>query len=509
MRSQRSAASRVFKRWLCGAALLLAVPAWAGEPPADDARPSDDDIFGGEDDAPKDDDAKGATPAGQPPTADDDGRDTGMDDRSSSEGRLLETLGMTNDPLQIGGFLYLRPQMNFVESDDLSDHAFSMPNLLELYLDGRPNERLRGFVRGRLLYDPTVDEDKPAASFAGISAGSSETVSVALDQLWLNFDIGRAVYVTIGKQAIRWGVSRVWNPVDVINPVRRNSLDVFDQRTGVGALKLHIPVESLGWNFYLLGLLDEIDSLEKAGFAFRGEFVAGTAELGLTAAWRSHLDEDADGDGFGEDDLDNDGDSDLDLKTGFDFSVAVWDFDFSGEVGVIIKDDDDPLVQVTGGIQYGVQYNDEDVLYLGLEYFFNQGGSDDVEPVLARSAGLEALVPSAADLDPYLSYDFLYIGKHYGAFTAVLAAPGEWDDTNFTFSTILNASDLSAVSRLDVSVSVLTYLSVQFFVQIHYGQEGELHLGPGVFSSPFDQVAEDAGFNTVIGTTGLWLKLNI
>ena len=243
MRSQRSAATSVFTRWLCGAALLLAVPAWAGEPPADDARPSDDDIFGGEDDAPKDDDAKEPTPAGQPPTVDDDGRDTGMDDRSSSEGRLLETLGMTNDPLQIGGFLYLRPQMNFVESDDLSDHGFSMPNLLELYLDGRPNDRLRGFVRGRLLYDPTVDEDKPAASFAGISAGSSETVSVALDQLWLNFDIGRAVYVTIGKQAIRWGVSRVWNPVDVINPVRRNSLDVFDQRTGVGALKLHIPVE--------------------------------------------------------------------------------------------------------------------------------------------------------------------------------------------------------------------------------------------------------------------------
>ncbi|MBT9560468.1 MAG: hypothetical protein IV100_30870 [Myxococcales bacterium] len=508
MRSHGPATSQVLARWICGAALLMVAPAWASEPPGDDDRPSDDDIFGSDDDAPKSDAPKAEPPADSPPAVDEDGRDTGMGGSSNSEGRLLETLGMTNDPLQIGGFLYMRPQMNFVESDDLSDHTFSMPNLLELYLDSRPNDRLRGFVRGRLLYDPTVDEDKPAASFAGVSAGSSETVSVALDQLWLNFDIGRAVYVTIGKQAIRWGVSRVWNPVDVINPVRRNSLDVFDQRTGVGALKLHIPVESLGWNFYLLGLLDEIDSLEKAGVAFRGEFVAGTAELGLTAAWRSHLDEDADGDGFGEDDLDNDGDTDLDLKTGFDFSVAVWDFDFSGEVGVIIKDDDDPLVQVTGGIQYGVQYNDEDVLYLGLEYFFNQGGTDDVEPVLARGAGLEALVPSAKDLDPYLNYDFLYIGKHYGAFTAVLAAPGEWDDTNFTFSTILNASDLSAVSRLDVSVNVLTYLSVQFFVQIHYGQEGELHLGPDALPT-FGDLAEEQGLNTVIGTTGLWLKLNI
>ena len=33
-----------------------------------------------------------------------------------------------------------------------------MPNLLELYLDGRPSDRVRAYVRGRLSYDPTTGQ---------------------------------------------------------------------------------------------------------------------------------------------------------------------------------------------------------------------------------------------------------------------------------------------------------------------------------------------------------------
>ena len=36
--------------------------------------------------------------------------------------------------------------------------AFSAPMLVDGYLDARPTDRLRGFVLGRLTFDPTLDE---------------------------------------------------------------------------------------------------------------------------------------------------------------------------------------------------------------------------------------------------------------------------------------------------------------------------------------------------------------
>ncbi len=469
---------------LAGALLAcLSSPAHADEP-------DEDAMFGGEEEP---------VPVTAPPAADDEGKN--LEDENTGQ-RLFERLQETDDPLEIGGLLYLRPQMTFSESDDLEDHPFSMPNLLDLYLDARPSDRLRAYIRGRLTYDPTVDEaaSTPVAGFGA----ASEEVSVALDQLWLNFDIARRVFVTMGKQPVKWGATRVWNPVDVLNPTRRNALDVFDARSGVGLLKLHIPVESLTAdgstpaNFYVLGLLDDVTSLERAGVAVRAEFAFWQAELGFSAAYRHHED--------GADDFDGDGDADLDLKTGFDFSMAVWELDLSGEVGVTVKDDgDDPLVLASLGLQYGVKYNDEDTLYLGLEGLWNQAGTDDIEPALAAAAGL-----GDTGVDPYAPNSFLYIGEWYGAFFALLQGPGSWDDTNFTLTTLANFSDLSVAVRLDVSVRVLTYLSVQAFFQLATGEEGELHLGPDALPT-LAPLAEAAGtpINTMVGTAGLWLRLDL
>ena len=63
-----------------------------------------------------------------------------------------------------------------------------------------------------------------------------------LCQMWLRFDIARTVCVTVGKQHSRWGTARFWTPTDFLHIRRRNPLDVFDARTGTGALlKLHLP----------------------------------------------------------------------------------------------------------------------------------------------------------------------------------------------------------------------------------------------------------------------------
>lgn len=521
-------------------ALLFISPAYGQAPPPQETDPRDEAIFGNTE-------PEGTSPSPESPPADEAARESDMfgdasetkeekptssensaDDPFNAdpnlEDRLLGKLQEQDDPLQIGGFLYIRPTWSFVDSENVEDHPISMPNLLELYLDGRPSDRVRAYVRGRLNYDPTAGQPL----FGGL-APPAEEVSANLVQFWLNFDIARVVYVTVGQLQVRWGTSRVWNPIDVLNQTRRDPTAPFDQRVGIPALKLHFPIESLGWNFYLIGLMDDVTSIDKAGVAARGEFVVETAEIGLSTAYRNGVDP----------------------KLGLDWSIGVWDLDITGEVGLtfgeksrctassddtpVCEDELDPWVQVSVGVEYGIRYNEDDTMFLGLEYFYNQRGSDSLEKAIYSAAGVSnaddlisnAFSAGATDPDTASSafnglfngLEFFYIGKHYGAFLMLFPSPGSWDDGSITFSTLGNFSDQSFISRVDISWRVLTYLQIQMFVQAAYGREGELRLGSGTFSEinkaiePYNALVPDQDLTfrlpTQIATIGLWLRLDI
>ena len=154
-----------------------------------------------------------------------------------------------------------------------------MPNLLDLYLDARPVDRVRAYVRGRLTYDPTI-----GAGSTDLLGNTADPLRVALDQLWLKTDIARIVYITLGKQRIKWGESRIWNPTDFLNNTRRDPLAVFDERTGVNLLKLHFPIEDLDWNIYLVGVLDGVNQWDRAGGGARVEMVLGPTEWAVSFA---------------------------------------------------------------------------------------------------------------------------------------------------------------------------------------------------------------------------------
>lgn len=95
----------------------------------------EDALFGGDEDG----DAEGAAiPDAPSPTPRIDPSDTGF------------------DPLSIGGQLYLRLNTAFTDRGRLGEQMISMPNLVDVYLDARPEERVRGFIQGRLRFDPTV-----------------------------------------------------------------------------------------------------------------------------------------------------------------------------------------------------------------------------------------------------------------------------------------------------------------------------------------------------------------
>jgi hypothetical protein len=287
---------------------------------------------------------------------------------------------------------------------------------------------------------------------------------------------------------VKWGVGRFWNPTDFLHPVRRDPLAVFDARTGATMVKLHVPWEAKGWNFYGVALLDDpagkgeaASSVGKVAGGARAELVFGSAEIGADALLRRGQRP----------------------RFGLDFSAGIWELDVAGEVALRTSSDVqlwqevDPSASILGrygkrtldgvspqavlGVSWAANYTDEDVVRLGAEYFYNGPGYDDphIYPwLLVESAWFaEAPPPIPATVEDALggkTNDFrsFYAGRHYiGAFV-LLQAPGSWNDHTFTLNVIANLSDGSGVVRVDHSVLVNTWLTVESFVSGSVGKEG-------------------------------------
>jgi hypothetical protein len=505
------------------AALLVAWTgtAWAQAQTGGSARPSEQDIFGGtapapavtsEPVAPATPDAK--APAGpNQPTTDTPPAAAAATEAAGTE-RDRSVLGATGgpehlsdyqapeNPLQIGGQIYLRAQSTVYQGDAPDRWRLNAPSLLDAYFDARPNPRVRAFVLGRMSYNPTAPPSGAGATTAGglptgnmgaFSGGSPTGFTTfsanrgptsVLDQMWIRFDIAQRVFVTAGKQHVRWGTGRFWQPTDYLHLLRRNPLDVFDARQGTSMLKLHVPWEARAWNFYAFGVIEDpntaSDTLRRVAGAARAEIVVGGAEIGLDAIVKR----------------------DQKPRFGIDFSTGFWEFDVYADVGIRSGQDfrtvteitpstqptcvdpnnptgppiaTDPLsshyelrqlsgvkTQAVGGMTWTHKYNDNDLFTIGAEYFYNQPGISDANlypGLLFNTSGTQAL-------------NFFYIGRHYAALFASFPAPYSWNYTTFTLSTLGNLSDGSFVSRLDYSVTLLTHLTLEAFGGLHYGSRG-------------------------------------
>jgi hypothetical protein len=384
------------------------------------------------------------------------------------EPEMNRKLDEAQDKLAIGARMLLRMEYAARDEGEAGKFPLYAPNIFDLYLDGRPNDRVRAYAAGRLDYDYTA-RDGDLDAFGQ----PRESLRARLDQLWLKFDINRAVYVTAGKQRIKWGSGRVWNPTDFLNPQRLNPLNILDERLGVSLLKVHVPVESLNWNLYAIGVVEGADTPEKVGGALRGEFLLGPTELALSAATRT-------------------GDP---LRLGADLTFGRWLFDFraeaaftqynrrvlpAGAAGIetpgafgtgLTRDGWTP--QVLGGAEIAIKYSDQDSVYVGAEYFFNGTGYD------GKGIYLDLLMNNA--------FVPLYNGRHYAAVYVLVPNPGDLNNTSFTLTGIGNLSDRSYATRLDYSVRVLTHLSVNAYGQVQFGEEGEFKLAidvPPIAAAP-------------------------
>lgn len=464
-------------------AMALALPAAAQE------RPAEEDLFGAEEPAPP---AQGERPAQESlfteesaPAPQAPASPGSRDDEALSgapAANAFETREAVDDPLKIGGRFYMRALAIGYEGLPAEASALSTPTLVDAYLDARPSERIRGYVLGRLLYDAAVPSSNSAfiARISGdppsAQAGSSPTV--VLDQAWLRFDLDRKVFFTVGRQHVRWGTARFWNPTDFITPDRRNALSLIDARVGASLIKVHVPWEERNWNFYALALVDNAGPASvvgRIGAATRAEVVLGNTELGAEAVFQ-----------FGRRN-----------RFGFDLSSALGPLDVYAEVA-FTRGTERPLYrlpagvtslaelldlsrgpdglpdlgrvpvetyvlrglnpQVTGGATWTFAYNENDTATVGVEYFYNGFGYDSPE-----------LYPLLLFTGQYQSF---FLGRHYGGLYALITGPGSWDNTSFILSNLGNLSDRSFVARVDVLHRALSFLQVEANASLFYGQRG-------------------------------------
>lgn len=415
--------------------------------------------------------------------------------------------------LAVGGRLYVRGDVTISEETDAGDQRLQMPNLLDVYLDARPSDRVRAYARFRLTYNPVADD-------SGDAFLATPEQAWQLQQLWLKWDWAYTAFFTVGTQPVRWGTGRVWNPTDVINRARLDPLAPLDLRSGRPLAKVQFPLEAIGGQLELIADLDDASRLGNVGLAARLQAVAGPTEWSLSARYQHDrsLMVGLDGsaglgpiDVYGEVALQHGGHplrSSGVYRLPSDAAIDAGPLEALAEVSIPTMEDrdDDWIPQAVVGVEWPIQYSDEDQLLLGAEYFYNDSGYSDASlyPWLLTSGG----------------YDPFYLGRHYAAVFAVLMAPGDWNDTTLVLTALGNVSDRTGIARLNVSHRVLQYLSVEPYIGVPFGAlGGEFRLRYEVTAKQVGWIEETSGVQlpfesglvvpAAVLQAGLWLKVEL
>ena len=417
------------------------------------------------------------------------------DDRDDAQASIARRLEEADQRLALGGFLFLRADYAIGEGSGLEEQRLRAPQLMDLFLDARPDPRVRAYARARLIYDFTSSSEQAQSALVERPSGADLTLlgqgrgreQVLLDQLWLKFDLAESLYVTVGRQRVRWGAGRFWNPTDFLNATQIDPLAIFDQRLGVDLIKLHYPIASRGWNLYAVGILSDATTLKALGGALRGEFVLGKSELSLSMAVRRQTAQGPQALPPVYSPSQTWPQTTTPVRLGADFTGALGPVDLRLEAaltrglgqpfyrGQLRLDDLSDLrfpqdlsrakewiAQAVVGLEYGWRYNDQDSVFVAAEYFYNSAGYED------SSLYLWQLVQGG--------FRPLYMGRHYAALGVVLPAPGSLDDMTFSASGLGNLSDRSFIARIDYTWVVHNALSLNLYAMKHLGEYGEFRL---------------------------------
>lgn len=371
------------------------------------------------------------------------------------------------DRLQIGGRLELRANANKVDDQRFQESPYFQNKTADIYFDTRPNKDVRAFfrmrfyedsVRSRGADDSLTNSDEPVAVTEQTGVKGIES---AIDELWLKWDIEDTLFVTAGKQHVKWGRGRFWNPIDFTATEVKDPFALFDRRLGQEMIKLHLPLEKSGHNFYLIAQFDDVTRNDDVGVAARAEFAVGdNGEFALSLQSKR----------------------DRAIKAGIDTGFGLGNFDigiesawltrdtgprYEGDLDVLqsilpIETYDDKKIynQSVFNLEYVWKYNDDDTMNFGIEGFWNELGYDNAE------LEFYSLINGRSKV--------LYAGEEYVAAYLRLAGPGNWNDSSFIVNAVQNLSDQTALARFTATYTFYKQITVEGYVSRCFGDYGEL-----------------------------------
>ena len=402
-----------------------------------------------------------------------------------------------NDTLAIGGSIRTRHvysifdkdkstifSFNGIEYKSETDKEYQNPNEALIYFDANPNSELRGFLRGRLTYNPDLEDDK---------------TKVNLEEFFIEFNLKRTIFIRTGKQKIKWGTGRIWNPTDSLNVIKKDPFNRQLDREGVSLTKFNMPLFGSIGNFYIFALHNDVKKYEDFGggsrleVSFSNDYFAGEVSSSFVARKKYKP------------------------IWNFDFSLGFLDFELYGEISwtygsnykyyklnetalsstdlFILDDEKNERIKNkvrtkwVAGLSYQLEYNENDNLYIYMEYFRNEEGlkKEDYVPHLFQ-----------------MTHDRYYLGEHYGALLLSLPEPWSLEDISFSLYNVVNISDafsknenneydtflnkdnisdVSFVNGFSIGISLIDDLSISTLFLYHHGNEGsEFALGGQKFS---------------------------
>lgn len=325
------------------------------------------------------------------------------------------------EALTLGGRLSVDTAVAKNSGQKLSDSALIHSTAAELYLDARPSDDVRGFIRGAI---------------SG-RAGTSSAPVFSVYETWIKWGSSGALFTTLGKQKLKWGAANFWNPTDFLAVQTKDPLADFDIRPGANLLKLHVPFEKSGNNLYAIVAMEDTKSAHDPKLAARAEINYGlkylSGEISATAAGGRKLPQQ-----FG-----------LDLNTSLgavDFiAEAAWtknskrqfyktstESDGSRKVTNYTREKD-TLRQVVAGLRYDLKYSESDSANLSFEYFWNDFGSSNVVSEAMSFVRGQA--------------QRLYLADRYAGANLVFVQPGPLNDSTVLLSGLWNLTDKSWLAR--------------------------------------------------------------
>lgn len=210
-----------------------------------------------------------------------------------------------------------------------------------------------------------------------------------LHRLYAKLTIDKTT-ITVGRQQLRFGSGRLWNPLDVLNPISPTNIEGAGEQSGTDAIRLEFfPNDkselSLVYDFKRIDNRLWSFDFDKANLLLRGKSTFGETEIAALTGRLSKR-----------------------TLAGTDISTILFDGMLRGSLIYSRPDDGDFFFQGGAGYEYTLKFG----LYILAEYFYNQSGYNHRAEL--KNAILSSQVNGIDKTNYYLlANQFLTANQHY------------------------------------------------------------------------------------------------